>query len=91
MYVDVCEPTYLSPDGSRSPIDVRGNPEEAGSIFRLLKQRVVRASSDNGVLSLVFADGSELRDPPDERYETWGVIGAGRVYQCLAGGEVDWW
>jgi hypothetical protein len=91
MFVDFCEPTYVSPNSWSSLIDVRRNPGEAGNVFRVLKQRVTRASSDDGVLSIAFADGAELRERPDPQYESWGVVGDGRVFQCMPGGEVDSW
>jgi Family of unknown function (DUF6188) len=91
MYVDVDDPVYISSDGAVTPVDLAARPDEAGIVFRLLNKRVVRGSVESGVLSLLFEDGAELRAYPDEQYETWGLIGNGRVFQCMPGGEVDSW
>jgi len=43
------------------------------------------------MLVLQFDDGSEVRAYPDEVYESWSVVGAGRTFQCLPGGEITTW
>src|SRR6476661_1636222 len=50
-----------------------------------------RQPSEDGPLLLRFDDGSEVRAYPDDRYESWTVVGDGRTFQCLPGGEVMSW
>ena len=57
----------------------------------LLTRRVTAASSAEGTLLLRFDDESELRALPDDQYESWTVVGGGRVFQCMPGGEVNSW
>jgi uncharacterized protein DUF6188 len=61
----------------------------AGAVLRLLDRRVVSTVAVDGVLRISFAERAELTSPADEQYEAWTVVGDGRVFQCLPGGEVD--
>ena len=90
-YVDVHSDSELIDGAKRATLDVRANPDEAGSVLRLLHDRVVGAVAIDSVLRLSFAGGVELTAPPDEQYESWTVAADGRVFQCMPGGEVDSW
>ena len=91
LYVDVHEGSQLRDGSTRMNLDVLAQPDEAGAILRLLKRRVANATAADGVLRLSFANGAELVSPPDDQYESWTVVGEGRIFQCLPGGEVDSW
>lgn len=91
MYVDINTASELTDGDSRATLDIVALPDEAGAVFRLLNRRVVAAAAEDGVLRISFAGGPELRSPFDEQFESWTVVGEGRVYQCLPGGEVGCW
>jgi hypothetical protein len=91
MYVDATPPSYLRRDGSEVVLDVSRDPVQTGTVLTLLDERVAGARSEDGVLHITFADGSELRSPASDEYESWKVVGNRRVFQCLPGGEVASW
>ena len=70
-------------------IDVGEAPEEAGAVLRLLRVRLVDASARDGVLTLLFDGGEELRAYPSPDFESWTVTGNEGTFQCLPGGDVD--
>lgn len=91
MYVEVHSDSELSDGATRARLDVRTEPDDAGAILRLLNRRIINAEAVDGVLRLAFEKGAVLTSPADEQYETWTVVGDGRVFQCMPGGEVDSW
>ena len=91
MYVDVHASTYVRTAGVEASLNVLDRPSEAGAVLVLLNTEVVSARAERGVLHVSFVNGTELHSPPDERRETWTVVGDGRVFQCMPGGEVDSW
>lgn len=90
-YVDVHTATLKTADGNELELDVFERRAEAGAVFRLLHRAVVAAGIENGVLHLSFANDDEPQSPPNDEYETWTVVGDGRVIQCLPGGEITSW
>lgn len=93
MYLDADDATYVTPEGETLQINcwADGELREAGVLLRLLRKRVVSASAREGVLLVTFDDGATLQAEPSEQYESWRVIGSGRVFQCLPGGEIGHW
>ena len=92
VYVDVQRCSFTGPDGDSVEIDASTHPGEAAPMLVLLHQRVVEASESEGVLTLRFDRGAELRALPDPSFESWTVVGdGGRVFQSMPGGKVDSW
>jgi hypothetical protein len=60
----------------------------AGTVLRLLWQRVATAQADDGVLGICFESGDRLTAPPHAEFESWSLGGPDGTFQCLAGGEV---
>jgi hypothetical protein len=86
--VDLQRATFTDPSGQVKEINAEERPSDAGPLLDLLWKKVTLAESADGVLVLRFDDGSEVRAYPSERYESWSVVGDGRTFQCLPGGEV---
>jgi hypothetical protein len=63
------------------------------SLPDLVGRSVASASTKDGVLSFVFADGATLRCEPDRSAEAWQVGGGHplRLIVCRAGGELSVW
>jgi hypothetical protein len=91
MYVDVDLAVLTEPDGTETTLNAFERPGEAGTVLRLLHDRVESAHHREGVLYLAFASGAQLRALPDDQYESWTVEGGRRAFQCLPGGEVSSW
>jgi hypothetical protein len=49
------------------------------------------AASADGVLTVQFDNGFWVEALPDDRYESWSVIGPEGTIQCLPGGEIGSW
>jgi hypothetical protein len=91
VYVDVDRCSYRDGLGSTVDVDVPRAPREAGTVLELLHRRITGAAADDGTLTLRFDNQAELRAFPDAQFESWTVVGAGRVFQCLPGGDVGSW
>ena len=63
------------------------------SLPDLVGRAVASASTRDGVLLLVFADGATLRCGPDPDYEAWQVEGGSplRLIVCRPGGQLSVW
>jgi uncharacterized protein DUF6188 len=91
-YVDLLHVSFTDRTGGVSEIDATRRPREAGPLLDLISQTINQAeSSTEGVLLLRFDDGSQLQAYPNDRYESWSVVGEGRTVQCLPGGEITSW
>jgi hypothetical protein len=87
-YVDVWGGELVGADGTTTAVDFNREPVGSRAVVGLWRQRVRRACEDGGVLTLFFDSGDALRALADDRYESWTVSFAGRVYQCLPGGDI---
>ena len=67
------------------------DPGSAGPVLRLLHERVrdVRLA-DDGTLTLVFGEGSELALLPDDHHIAWAVTCGAASAACIAEGKVVW-
>jgi hypothetical protein len=66
---------------------------EVGNALQIMGQRVDRAMAlASGELELDFANGLQLRVPPDPDYEAWDLVGASglRVVSLPGGGLAVW-
>jgi hypothetical protein len=78
LYADVGHAVCLDEHGKRV------------SVEDLAGRTVADASTNGGVLHIVFTDGATLRSEPDPDVEAWQVVG-GRpqsLVVCLPGGEL---
>jgi hypothetical protein len=92
VYVDLHRGSFIEPGGRAVEFDASVIPGSAAPVLDVLRQRIVDVSASEGVLTLRFESGAELRALPDATYESWTVVGeGGRVFQCMPGGEVDSW
>jgi Family of unknown function (DUF6188) len=69
-------------------VDAFVNRDQAGVVLQLLHERLVRAVAEDGVLHLSFEGGATLKSFPGDGYESWAVVGDGKTFQCIGGGEV---
>jgi hypothetical protein len=53
-----------------------------------LWKKATAAQAVDGLLRVEFETGASIEEDPDERYESWSVVGDGRSLQCMPGGEV---
>jgi len=90
-YVDLQRFTLAEAACAAASIDPAGEPRDAAPALSLLWQRVAEAYAKDGVLTLRFENGAVVEAFPDDRYESWSVIGPSGVAQCLPGGEVERW
>ncbi|MGH3009931.1 MAG: DUF6188 family protein [Gaiellaceae bacterium] len=76
-----------------APMDCTDRTGEPLSLPDLVERSVAAASTANGVLLLVFADGATLRCEPDPHYESWQVEGGhpSSLVICRPGGELSVW
>lgn len=67
------------------------DPGSAGPVLRLLHERVrdVRVA-DDGTLTLVFGEGSELALLPEDHHIAWAVTCGTASAACIAEGKVVW-
>jgi hypothetical protein len=91
MYAEMDDGLYEAADGGTFEITPHRNPEQAAQVLRLKGERVTDAWSEDGVLSLRFAGGAKFESSPDPQHESWTLVGGGRVYQALPGGDVSSW
>ncbi len=89
--VDVQRVKLTAPDGSAAEFDAAGPPMETAPMLGLLKQEVTDAFAEDGILTLRFADGSQLEALPDACFESWTVHGPNGTTQCMPGGELGHW
>lgn len=85
-------PFALSLPGSE---EIQLNPEEVGTLapaLRLFNKEVHLARAyKHGELWLEFTCGSSLEVPPDNRYESWGIVGEGWRIVSGPGRELSIW
>jgi hypothetical protein len=91
VYVDFTDALLVSANGQTNALNVDRGPRETGTVLSLLHDRIESAQATAGTLHISFASGAELRASPSEQYESWCVVGNGRVSQCLPGGELGVW
>jgi hypothetical protein len=90
-HVDLLRVRFTHSDGRTKEINATERPTDAAPLLGLISKKIAAAASTDGVLVLRFDDGSEIRAEPDDRYESWSVVGDGKTIQCLPGGELDSW
>jgi hypothetical protein len=89
--VDLLRVGFTDQAGRYMEIDATEQPADAGPLLGLISKRITSAASENGTLVLGFDDGSEVRAHPDDRYESWAVVGDGQTFQCLPAGDLGSW
>jgi hypothetical protein len=81
LYADVAQYlSYIDASGTLTSVDIK-EPSSLGAVLGIAGETVEAVSTDDAVLSLVFADGSSLRCEPHPDYEAWQVVGG--TPQCL--------
>ena len=81
----------LSRGGQAHAFSPDQDPGAAGPVLRLLHERIrdVRLA-DDGTLTLVFGEGSELALLPEDHHIAWAVACGAASAACIAEGKVVW-
>lgn len=89
----VCELGFAVEQGERSDWVVPGDTATVLPAVMLFNRRLEGAIAyKNGMLRLLFEDGSTLRALPHESYEAWNLNGAdGLNIVCMPGGDLAVW
>jgi hypothetical protein len=80
-------------DGTSVPFRSGGADMPTADLVGLLHQDIAQAwVSDDGVLTIRFADDATLRATPDPDYEAWEIAGEnGFRVICMPGGKLAIW
>lgn len=72
--------TYVESDGTTHQLNAEESWDTLTSLFKLRHRLVDSASADNeSNIEFRFDDGSQLLAGPDQRYESWELVGPGNL------------
>lgn len=81
----------LTRSGQAQAFSPDQDPGAAGPVLRLLHERVREVRlGDDGTLTLVFGEGSELALLPEDHHIAWAVTCGASSAACIAEGKVVW-
>ena len=92
LYADLGPFSYVEREGTTHRI-VPDNPATVGPALTTLGRSVDFATVEDGVLTLMFSDASQVRCEPNDLYEAWQVVRGvpQHLVVCAPSGELAVW
>jgi hypothetical protein len=85
--------TFTTADGAEARLVPEDDPTGLGPVLACTRTTVVQATAfEDGGLAMVLADGSTIKVPPGDAYESWSLVGpAGLRVVSGPGGRLTTW
>jgi hypothetical protein len=89
LYADLGPFSYVDPTGATHGI-LPDSPATVAPALMALGRRIDAVKLEDGVLTLMLSDASQVRCEPHDLYEAWQVVGGfpQHLVVCVPGGEL---